>query len=144
MPRETGTIQPETPPNWDAIVALLPTIEAADFRAGTWHSPPGALPHFEATPSTTRLIEVLYESGVVNDFDWPAWQKRAERLVRDPQALSRAQLPTLRRLLTVHVRKERFCEGHLAAMLESGHIAAILRRVAELRPKTGRKGQMNA
>jgi hypothetical protein len=67
-------------------------------------------------------------------FDWGEWQPRAHALYRDPQALGRARLSTLRRLLTLHVRKDRFCEGHLAAMLAEGHIQAILRRIAELRP----------
>ena len=29
-------------------------------------------------------------------------------------------------LLTLHVRKEKFCEGHIAAMIEAGHIRRIL------------------
>jgi hypothetical protein len=36
-------------------------------------------------------------------------------------------------LLTTHSRKDRFCEGHLAAMFENGHIVALLRRLRELK-----------
>jgi hypothetical protein len=36
----------------------------------------------------------------------------------------------------MHVRKDRFCEGHFGAVLESGHIAAILRRVAGIRARS--------
>jgi len=36
--------------------------------------------------------------------------------------LERADLETIRKLLTLHVRKERFCEGHLLGMFESGHL----------------------
>ena len=44
-----------------------------------------------------------------------------------------ADLLTLRRLLTTHVRADRFTEGHLAAELENGHICAILEQLEELR-----------
>jgi hypothetical protein len=53
--------------------------------------------------------------------------------VSKPGALETANLLTLRKLLTVHVRKDRFVEGHLARMLECGHITAILRRLREVR-----------
>ena len=41
------------------------------------------------------------------------------------------------KLLTTHVRKERFCEGHLAAMFEDGHIVALLRRLKVIREGMG-------
>jgi len=43
----------------------------------------------------------------------------------------------IRKLLTTHVRKERFCEGHLLAMFESGHIVNVLRRLKGLRSTMG-------
>lgn len=46
--------------------------------------------------------------------------------------VQKANLQTLRKLLTVHVCADRFTEGHLAAMFESGHIAMILKRMAEI------------
>ena len=61
-----------------------------------------------------------------------AWQRVAERYMREPSILARARLPTLRKLLTLHARKDRFCEGHFAAVLESGHFLAILKRVETL------------
>lgn len=79
-------------------------------------------------------MRALYESGVVYNFDWVEWQGEAERLVRSDGALEQADLSTLRKLLVLHVRKDRFCEGHFAEMLDSGHVRAILRRVAALRP----------
>ncbi len=100
---------------------------------GAWRAPPGRLPYFEHAPDADQLVQTIYDSGIMYNFDWPAWQRHAERLFRDPAALRRARLSTLRKLLITHVRKDRFVEGHLAAMLVSGHMAAILRRVAELR-----------
>ncbi len=53
-------------------------------------------------------------------------------LIDDPDAVRSADLLTCRKLLTTHVRAYRFSEGHLAEVIKSGHIAAVLRRVAEL------------
>ena len=40
---------------------------------------------------------------------------------------------SLCKLLTTHVRTDRITEGHLANVLESGHITAILRRLKQIR-----------
>ncbi|MBN1128044.1 MAG: hypothetical protein JXA71_03610 [Chitinispirillaceae bacterium] len=39
----------------------------------------------------------------------------------------------VRKLCTLHVRKDRFCEGHLAGIVEAGHMTEILKRLKELR-----------
>ena len=118
--------------NWELALTALPILEAPDFRAGSWCSEPDTFPFYAFDPGAMRVLEILHESGVIRPFNWVAWQSTAERLYRDPKALGRVRLSTLGRLLTVHVRKDRFCEGHLASMFESGHITDILRRAAEL------------
>jgi hypothetical protein len=81
------------------------------------------------------LISDLYKQGFITKFDWPSWQESAVRYVENPKRLKRAVLGTLLKLLTTHVRKDRFCEGHFTAMVENGHLTAILERLAELRHK---------
>ncbi len=83
-------------------------------------------------------MHALYESGVVYSFDWTTWQGHAQRLTENERALARASLSTLRKLLVLHVRNDRFCEGHLAEVMESGHLVGILRRVALLQSKARR------
>jgi hypothetical protein len=117
----------------DRVLAFLPLFEQQGYSFGEWHTPPGQFPRFAPNNDVSRFIEVLYEDGWIQPFDWGKWQPQAEALYRNPRALGRARLSTLRRLLTLHVRKDRFCEGHLAGMLAEGHIVAILRRIAELR-----------
>lgn len=60
-------------------------------------------------------------------FDWVRWRAK----VSDPTALGGADLLTLRKLLTFHVRADRFSEGHLISAFEKGHITTILRRLAD-------------
>ncbi|MEQ9453180.1 MAG: DUF6508 domain-containing protein [Phycisphaeraceae bacterium] len=79
-----------------------------------------------------KFERLAYDAGLVVPFDWGSWQDEAARLTNDPQALSRAALPTLQKLITTHIRKERFCEGHLNAILASGHLLALLKRLQQL------------
>jgi len=126
----------------DALVEFLPWFEAEGASAGKWtpmQERDGCftLPMFNFSPEMEALEQTLYRYGWVAKFAWPDWQDEAARLLGSPEALRTADVETLQKLLTTHVRKERFCEGHLVAMFECGHIAAILRRLKEL-------GQANA
>ena len=114
--------------DWAAVLAFLPGFDRPNLRAGEWRGE-GFGAFYAYREEVERFVETLYSARVVYEFDWPAWQKKAERYVVVPSALRTARLATLRRLLTLHARKDRFCEGHFAAVLESGHITSILRRV---------------
>jgi hypothetical protein len=46
----------------------------------------------------------------------------------------------LRKLLTLHVRADRFSEGHLAHLFETGQMVMILKRSAEIYQSKGRNG----
>jgi hypothetical protein len=79
------------------------------------------------------FIKALYAQNVIISFDWTGWRREAQRYQTDPRALATADLLTLCKLLTLHVRADRFSEGHLASVLESGHITAVLRRLKQIR-----------
>lgn len=113
----------------EALVAFLPLFKSRGFSFGQWQSPEGQMPFLTYSKEAEAFLEALDEHGWIEPFDWSAWQGRAARYVREPKRVSRARLGTLRKLLTTHVRKERFCEGHLIAMFESGHLVAILERI---------------
>jgi hypothetical protein len=78
------------------------------------------------------FVKALYNENMIFSFDWPNWQNEAEKYYRDPELLKYADLQTLRKLLTFHVRKDRFCSGHLLGMIESGHILNILKRLKNI------------
>jgi hypothetical protein len=77
------------------------------------------------------FIKALSTNGFIQPFDWMNWWE-GEQLVNNPALLKKASQQTLRKLLTAHVRADRFSEGHLAAMFEAGHIVMILKRLAEI------------
>ena len=90
-------------------------------------------PVFAQAEDLTELVQVLYDHGWVSDFDWSEWQPVADRYARNPALLKDAGLGTLRKLFTTHVRRDQFCDGHLAEITRSGHLLALLRRLREIR-----------
>ena len=122
----------------DALLEFLPRFEPDGTAAGEWmpvEEGDDCLtdPAFDLGPELAAFEQALYGYGWIAEFDWPDWQDEATRLVGSPGALRTAGVGTLQKLFTSHLRKERFCEGHLAAMFECGHLAAALRRLKELR-----------
>jgi hypothetical protein len=87
----------------------------------------------ERSPEINRLVEDLNDNGFVVGFDWGRWQEQAAMYLREPERLQCATLAALQKLVTTHVRKDRFCEGHFSEMVRCGHITAILERLAEIR-----------
>ncbi len=114
------------------MVALLPEFEADGASAGEWRIEEGVMPDFELSPCVTRFVQIAYDEGFVSPFDWSKWQKEAGEYVDNPDAVASADLGTIQKLITTHVRKERVCCGHPSGMFECGHLTVILRRLAEL------------
>lgn len=119
-----------------AIAEMLPAIVRVQSQPHEWRGgeqPDGTLqmPYVEYAPEVSALISALYARSITIAFDWGAWQDEARRFLEE-DVLARATVDDVRRLLTLHVRKDRFVEGHLGGMVERGHIAAILRRLGEL------------
>lgn len=118
----------------DAILPFLDRFEAASFSAGTWEMPQGEFPHFYFDEIVNEFIHVLYDSGwVTPSFDWTEWQDSAQKFVDSPREVENASATTIQKLLTTHCRMDRFCEGHLASVFQSGHIVLLLRRLKSIR-----------
>jgi len=86
----------------------------------------------ELAPEVYAWIQTLYDEGFVQSFDWPERQNEAKRFFEVPGRLGAPDIATIQKLLTTHVRKDRFFAGHLADIIESGHILAILQRLQEI------------
>lgn len=118
----------------DAIIPFLERFEADGFTVGIWNSPPGQMPWFSFDESVSEFQQVLYDNGWIDSsFKWPDWQETAQEFVASPAKIESADARTIQKLLTTHVRKERFCEGNFAAMFENGHIVALLKRLKSIR-----------
>jgi hypothetical protein len=134
--QETKGLPPITTKQIDAILTFLDHFEAAGFSAGAWETPEGQFPWFDFSEVVMEFHKALYDNGWVTPaFDWTEWQDSAKEFVDSPKKIERADVATIQKLLTTHSRKDRFCEGHLAAMFENGHIVALLRQLKVIRGK---------
>jgi len=117
------------PQQVDAVLEFLPAFESPGYKFGEWTD----AGYFSYSPEVDDLIRTLYEQNFLLPFDWTRWKEEAQRYRSGPGALETADLLTLRKLLTTHVRADRFVEGHLASVLETGHVTAVLRRLKQIR-----------
>ena len=117
----------------DKVLAFLPSFEKPGAAFGEWQTPAGQFPYYSYSAEVSRFMAALYKENFVIHFAWPSWKETAEGYMDRPETLAEADLLTLRKLLTTHVRNDRFVEGHMAGMLVNGHITAILRRLQAIR-----------
>jgi hypothetical protein len=91
----------------------------------------------EGDEALRRLVQRCYDDGwILANFNWPDWQHEALALSTHPDRLAAADAHTLAKLLTTHIRKDRFLEGHLASMVECRLFDAIGRRAHVLALQT--------
>lgn len=83
------------------------------------------------------VLQFYAAAGQACWSDYAYVPREAARMVRDDAFIARATLDELRTMLTYCVRGERFSDGHWGAMLESGRVVAILKRLRVLREQMG-------
>jgi hypothetical protein len=133
-----GLISPECIDRVVSFISVLSSIPAKDIAI--WEEPKDGndgVMMLSLEPSyhcaVEELMKALNENHFVQSFDWGKWQSTAMKIYKEPSRLSKATLRTCIKLITLHVRTDRFVGGHFGAMVSEGHIVAILRRLAELR-----------
>lgn len=122
-----------------AVLSFLPMLEQLSGReVGNWKGGETdsagslTLPYAVYPEEINTFVQTLYALGFIIDFDWMGWQREAETYMADEELLSRAELGTCVKLLTGHVRNDKFCDGHLGQVISSGHISSVLRRLASI------------
>jgi len=75
------------------------------------------------------FINVAYAIQLVVNFDWTTWEE-GPRLLNTPNVnYNEIDLLTKRKLITLILGKDRFCEGTLAHAIGSGIILKILKSI---------------
>jgi len=114
------------------------TFKNGKFKPGKWHPSEqiddntSTFPCYEYSSLVSKFANALYDKGLIYPFDWGGWNYGV-KLSRNPELIQKANLLTLRKLITAHVRQDRFCEGHLVNVFESGLIVKILERLRKLK-----------
>ncbi|MGM1048079.1 MAG: DUF6508 domain-containing protein [Bacillota bacterium] len=84
----------------------------------------------------SELYNELSNTGFLLVFDWIGWLKENEvfrNLDNDIEELiKKADLETLRKLMTAYIRGDRFNEGLFLKAVLSGKVGIILRRLKEI------------
>ena len=78
-----------------------------------------------------HITQTFYRNELFLAFDWPSWQSTADEFLNS-EVIANASLDDICKLLTLHIRKDRFCEGHLLVVANSGHLYRILLRLQQL------------
>ncbi len=116
-----------------ALLAFLPEFEREGFcPGGVVPLDEDGYPEEAFTQQVSRFLDACYKNGFIVRFDWERWDDEARVYMSTPVRLQETDLVLLRRLLTWHVRQNRFARGHLAEMIARGHVAAILRRIRDV------------
>lgn len=108
----------------DAIVRFLKVFEGSSDTCG------------EASFSDplSEFQKAVYKNGWVEpSFNLSDWTEKAREYVDSPSLLASADVGTIRKLLTTHMRWEYWSEGHLSELVENGHVLAILKRLQQIR-----------
>jgi len=103
--------------------------EEMSERAGTAGAP---RPHL--SESAREFVETACGSGWVELADWRTWTstQEARDLNGKPARIATANEDQLGKLLTAHIRKDRFEAGALNSAFEAGVITAIVQRAEAL------------
>jgi O-acetyl-ADP-ribose deacetylase (regulator of RNase III) len=115
--------------NIENILAFVTLFTHKQAKLYEIQTQPLSLDPYCYSKEFNRLITSVEQENFVISFDWLAWQNEAHCFVTDPELLTVADISTLQKLFTTHLRKERFCSGHLAGMIENGHFLAIFHRL---------------
>jgi O-acetyl-ADP-ribose deacetylase (regulator of RNase III) len=145
MLHQAGQSKPEdvcasglTLKNLDRVLVFLPILETAiaqkDSRLYEVNPQANPFSPYIYAREVNRFIQVLYDEGfILHSFDWGVWLEEANRYVAEPIHLDSADLVTLQKLMTTHIRAEKFKSGHLAQILDNGHLLIVLNRLCEIR-----------
>jgi hypothetical protein len=120
-------------PQIESILKFLPIFEAPDYQFGHWSiTSNGMSPSFNFSAEVNCFIQTLYKEDIIVRFDWSNLYREAFLYQTGLVTIQQADIITLRKLLTAHIRADRLVEGHLAKLFEGGYITAILRRFKQL------------
>lgn len=94
-----------------------------------------------------QFHDELGKTGFLIVFDWKSWLHENEaykQITNDiEEHVKKADLATLRKLMTSYIRGDRFTEGLFEAVIINGHVTKILKRLRELVKMEGNRRDTN-
>lgn len=78
------------------------------------------MPYVRLSDRAMEFAEACYHANLVQTFDWMGWAEGNAALVHEGKGLESAGLDCIVRLVTAHLRADRFVDGHILEVRESG------------------------
>jgi len=76
-----------------------------------------------------KFLATIIKEEFTIVFDWVEWREEAVKYFKEPELIDSASITTLRKLMTMFIRKERFCSGFINSVIDTGMILRILERL---------------
>ena len=115
-----------------ALLGFLPDFEPEQHFGEPATCDRGQMGCAVLTDKAQAFAQACYKHNFVQSFEWMLWAEDNETLVAEGDGIEHLDLLGIGKLLTTHVRGDRFNDGQLLNMMENGCIAKILRRLQEL------------
>jgi hypothetical protein len=87
----------------------------------------------DVSPALEEFLAAVYAKGFVVPYDWMSAYALHARDLEDAALLQSMDLDAFRRAAITHLRMDRFSEGHLKHLLQTGYFAAMAERARQLR-----------
>jgi O-acetyl-ADP-ribose deacetylase len=87
------------------------------------------------SPRASEFVAACYNEHFVQSFDWGEWSSGNRKALASDAFINSADLATIIKMLTTHIRAGRFCDGHLLSVMKDGTILKILRRLGDICPQ---------
>lgn len=119
----------------DQLLTFLPYFKDGgdEFGENAHFDDQGSMLPSVLNEKTDEFYRACYDLGFIETFDWMAWSREKSDLVNSGIGIESLDLEDIRKLLTTHIRGDRFHDGHLLEVLRSNTITKILERLKAIR-----------
>ena len=118
--------------DWKRLFEFISIIESAKVfgtAEGSIENPDGSfqIPYYVPSELVIEFIHVMYDLDLVIAFDWPDWTEG--RVIFSRNEFTGLDKVILLKLMSVILRKDRFCDGYLIGRMEDGTVLEILKEL---------------
>ncbi|MBR6011884.1 MAG: hypothetical protein IK060_06065 [Methanomicrobium sp.] len=118
-----------TAENFDAALKYLDVLESQSIISENGEE----IAKTGGCEAIKDFLMVLYYNNWLINTRWQDWTGIAETHLGHRELLKEADVETIRKILTVHVRIDRLFPGDIADIISKGYMFAIFKRIEELK-----------
>jgi hypothetical protein len=118
---------------WKSLLDLIPVLEGSekyvDMVSRVTENGAITHPYNDQGDLVSTFLKIVYEIPIVINFDWSSWEEGRKIASDRDFDFDTIDIPTKCKLITAFVRNDRFCDGVLDEVFESGVILKILKSI---------------